>query len=206
MSATGTTLFVANGTGGNRAFDANIQASWRQLATKAPGKRTVSFPFKSIPGYAAGRTPFWRNPIYGVAGSASGRVEVSSPEDSGSCKFAMSKLPRAFFSGSGVNDTFLDSGKAGNDLVAFVNGQDAGGAYVDAPECDSLLFGVRTGVDTRRERIKRISLSFVKSQKPVKKATLVILRTTPVVATAMKVVGQVTEKAKITLTPNTYGS
>lgn len=206
VSATGTTLYTVNGSDGNASYQSSIQATWQQKPTKQPGVRSVSFPFKSIPRYAAGKTTFWRSPIRGVTGRVSGNVSVQSPDASGSCEFAMSKLPRTFFSGSGVNDLFLDSGTAGNDLVTFVNGQDAGGTFIDAPECDSLPFGPPRGTDAARERIKRISLSLVKSQKPGKKVTLVILRTVPVVATGRKVVGQVTEKAKITLTPYKFGA
>lgn len=206
VSAKGTTQYTVQGSDGNVSYQGSIQASWQQKPTKQPGVRSVSFPFKSIPRYAAGKTIFWRSPIYGVTGRVSGKVSVQSPDASGSCEFAMPKLPRTFFSGSGANDLFLDSGTAGSDLVTFVNGQDAGGTFIDAPECDSLPLGPPAVTDAARERIKRISLSLVTSQKPGKKVTLGILRTVPVVATGRKVVGQVTEKAKITLTPYRLGA
>jgi hypothetical protein len=199
VSATGTTLFTVDGSDGPATYTANIRASWRQKPTSKPGVRTVSIPFKTIPNYVAANTLFRRNPIYGIVGSVSGSVSVQAPEASGACDFAMSKLPRTFFSGSGANDLFLDYAKSGGDLIAFVNGQDAGGTFVDAPECDSLPFGPPRGVDQKRERIKRISLALLKPAAKGKKVTLVIHRTAPVVGTRMKVVGQVTEKAKITL-------
>ena len=65
-------------------------------------------------------------------------------------------------------------------------------------QCRKPSVSVRQVYDVKREHIKRIGLSLVKTTKPGTKVTLVLLRTVPVVE-GSQTVGQLTERATITL-------
>ena len=178
-------------------FKADILATWQQTAknAKLPGWHTVSFNFKSMARYVPGRAGAQRNPIRDVAATASGTASSSDFYGSGSCQIK-GAVARGFFSGSAANEIFLDSRKSGKDLVAYVEGQNPLAA-VRTPSCSSVKLPL--GGDVKREQIKRLGLSLVQKTKKGTKVSLVLLRTVPIVVEGGKTVGNVTEKAKITL-------
>jgi hypothetical protein len=199
VSASGTTRYVAAGSVGTGAatwtFDADILATWTQTARNArlPGARTASFNFTTMARYVPGRAGTQRNPIRDVAATVSVRASSSDSYGAARCRIRAA-APTEFFSGSAVNELFLDSRKSGSDLAAYVEGQNP--LAVRTPSCN----GVKLPLvyDIKRERIQRVVLSLLQKTKKGTKVSLVLLRTVPIVE-ENKRVGTVTETAKITL-------
>ncbi len=200
VSATGTSHFVVDGTVGSGAaawtFKADILARWRQTARNAtlPGSRTASFNIRTMAPYAPGRAGAQRNPIRDIAATVNGTASSSDSYGSGSCRIS-GTVPKGFFSGSAAKELFLDSRKAGSDLVSYVEGQAPRNAAI-TPACGKVHLPVV--YDVKRERIKRLSLSLVQKTRRGTVVSLVLLRTVPIVEQG-QTVGTVTEKAKIML-------
>lgn len=197
LSATGTSTFVAAGNllgepgpGDDWSFDAEIAVTWRQTATNArrPGARVVSFNFASM------RARPQLNPIRDVAATVQGRITSQTFTRSGSCRFG-APVDRGYFANSAANELFLSSRAKGRDLIAYVQGQAPRFAFPRAP-CATV--DVPVFVDETRERITPIALSKIEKTKPCAKTSLTLFRTAPVVEDG-QTVGQLTEKAKLTL-------
>lgn len=206
VKAEGSTLFTSEGSAGGDTWSVNIKASWRQLPSKNVGLRTASFNIPRLARYVRGGTPSTGNPLYGIAGRASGNatvvgvVEETGDSVSGSCSFATSKLTPRFFSRI-ADSLFLGSARDGNRLVLIVDGQNPMGLLVDAPQCDSLPFIPPGLADLKREQVDRDPISKISERKMGKRLTLQMIRTAPVVLSSSRPtpVGQLTEKAMIVL-------
>ena len=201
VSATGTSHYVANGSVGSGAnlwtFDADITATWRQTAknAKLPGWYKVSFNFKTMAPYVAGRAGAQRNPIRDVAATVNGRAESTDYLGSGSCRIR-GAAPKLFFSGSAANEVFLDSRTRGASLVAYVEGQAPLAVIASTPACGKVHLPVV--YDVKRERIKRLGLSLVQETVKGTQVSLVLRRSVPVVEGG-ETVGAVTELSKLIL-------
>jgi len=203
LSATGTTDYIAKaaltgepGPGDDWSFDANIRVTWRQTAKNArlPGSRVISFNFKTMPPYVRGQAGQQQNPIRDIAATITGRASSTDYTSSESCTPA-GTVEKGFFEGSAVNELFLSSARAGTSLVAFVRGQSPTFA-ISRTQCPKLR--IPLFFDAKREQIRRTGLAKLYPTQPCAKTSLTVFRTLPVVERE-QTVGQVTERAKLTL-------
>jgi hypothetical protein len=203
LSANGTTDYIAKetltgepGPGDDWTFDAKIRVTWKQTAKNAtlPGSRVVSFNFKTMPPYVRGQSGQQQNPIHDIAATITGNASSTDYTSSESCTPA-GTVEKGFYEGSAVNDLFLASARDGTSLVPFVRGQSPTFA-ISRTQCPKLK--IPLVLDVKREQIRRTGLTKLYSIKPCAKTSLTVFRTVPVVEKE-QTVGQVTERAKITL-------